>query len=57
MHKYSLWIFQLIILSCPTWAPEESEIGTNNMTFFGDVGEEGDLLGKAHLLSLKTLES
>lgn len=37
MNNSSLWVLQLIILSCPTWSPEESEIGTYMMTFFGEV--------------------
>lgn len=60
MNNSSLWALQLIILSCPSWSPEESEIGTYMMTFFGEVvgrwrGDESR--GKAHLLGLMASES
>lgn len=57
MNNYSLWILQLIILSCPTWSPEESEIGTYTMTVFGEVGEGDESRGKAHSLGLMAPES
>lgn len=51
LNNYSLWVSQLIILSCPAWCPEESDLGTNTVTFSGEMGEEGESWGKAHCLA------